>query len=234
MGSKVLNFKSGHIDNLPDWFQIPEMGLKVICGPGDYVHYVSSLGRFVTNVEKYIDYDVFVCYGDEGIYEEKSYTSVTENEQYLIDNNYNKLICLVDIHNKSQMANFIELFGNKVIHINRQDHHSPIFKMDDSFKLLKAGGIVHIKSPMGDIVLPAAEKKTRAMEKYKHYGFKCNFTDFTEPTTERVYRESLVCTKLDYGNNLFSGGQRPRRTKKRTGRRHALARTRRRTKAMRR
>jgi hypothetical protein len=222
MTSKVLNFKSGHIDNLPDWFQIPEMGLKVICGPGDYVHFDESLNRYVTNVEKYIDYDVFVCFGDEGDYQKEAYASVQENERYLIDHNYNKLICLIDIYDDAQMTNFKQLFGNQVIHINRQDHHCPIFKMDDSFELLKAGGIVHIKSPMGNIALPAAEKKARGMEMYKHYGFKCEFTDFTEPTTERVYKDTLVCTKRDYGNNLF-GGKRRMKTKKRTAR-HLTAR----------
>ena len=224
MISKVLNFKSGHIDNLPDWFQMPDMGLKVICGPGDYVHFNKPLNRYVTNVEQYIDYDIFVCLGDEGVREQLSYTSVQENERYLIDHNYNKLICLIDISDESQMANFNQLFGNKVIHINRQDHHCPIFKMDDSFKLLKAGGIVHIKSPMGNIALPASEKKARAIEIYKHYGFKCEFTYFAEPTTESFYKDTLVCTKGDYGNNLF-GGKRRMKTKKRKyiKRRRALA-----------
>ncbi len=212
MESKVLNFKSGIVDTLPDWFHIPEMGLKVICGPGDYVHFRPSLNRFVTNVEQYIDYDVFVCYGDSGVHQREAHTSVEENERYLIDHNHNKLICLIDINNKEQMENFTRLFGNKVIHINRQDHHSPIFEMNDAFKLLKAGGIIHIKSPMGNIALPMAEKKTRTREMYKHYGFKCEFTDFIEPTTEKAFKDAFVCTKKDYANNLYGGSK--RRTKR--------------------
>ena len=120
------------------------------------------------------------------------------------------------------MRNFTELFGDKVILISCQDHHSPVFNADDCFKLLKAGGIVNLKHPLADIRAgyPTEGAFHKAeLDTFRHYGFKCQHQEFVDIATHRSHPTSLVCTKKDYSNNLF-GGKRRRRTIKRKARKN--------------
>lgn len=212
--SKLLDFTKGNIDKLPETFNISLIeetnpGLKVICGPGDYVHFG------VTNVQKYKDYDVFCCLGDSGLLKETSpdhYTSVQENLDYLNANNLNKLLCIIDVSNIEQTSNFSKLFGDKCILVSHQDVHSPIFYPDTCFKILKPGGIVALKSTEG--IGEGFFDKTYWRNKDGTQKFKCKVDTFTEPGTNRVYQGLKICVRKDYSPDLFGGKKRKTYRKK--------------------
>jgi hypothetical protein len=197
--SHLLNFREGEIASLPEWFELRD-DLKAIAGPGDYVHYIADLGRYQTNVEKYIDYDIFCCFGDDDIPKvegsQNPYTSVADNVKYLEELGANKLVCIIDLFDTSQTDNFVRLFGRNFAHINNQDAHSPPFPPSVCGRLLKPGGFAIAKGTYWN---------GKATD-----GFTVGTSRFVEPGTGRVFPSIKTYTYTG-----AAGGRRRRQGKTR-------------------
>ncbi len=127
----ILDFSKGHIDSLPDWFQ--KESYKVVMGSGDTVFPDGS-----TDIQHFQEYDVHCCapighkwHGNE----------LQENVDYLNANNVHVIICLIDLENENQIANFVDLFTNKIERIHYVKHGPPPFIIKTMYKLLKQGGV---------------------------------------------------------------------------------------------
>ena len=161
----VLNFRVNESVKLPDWYVFPDDGVNIICGVGDYVD-----GN-IPNVEKFKNYDIFVCLGDDFIPKgnDRIYTSVDENVQWLVENTQEqktKLLCLLDLNDKEQVDRFINIFEGKVKLLNSYSN-SPMFNPVESVSLLKKpGGIVVISDYISNIPI-----NFHLVEKTKWRGF---------------------------------------------------------------
>ncbi len=210
----ILNFRKGWIERIPSWFiPIQENKLRVIIGPGDYVHEFE--GRMKTNIEAFKEYDVFCCFGDNDVFNDTLYTSVSDNLQYLKTRHYHqKVMCIIDVYNELQMINFVDLFRDSCMIMTHQGGHSPNFKPEYSSACLITGGIV-VQKTLHDNEIYKNFKELR-----KH-GLICAYEDFIDPTG-RSYKGSIVCTKIDY--SYFNGGLRNSRRLRRTSRKTKLRR----------
>lgn len=121
---QILNFHEG-VSKLPEWLGD---NLKIIlcAGDGDQRGYSNVLLPFHM-------FDVFFCY--------PAYNSIRQNVLDLLQ--YfpkKKVICLIDITNKSQMEQFLSLFKNRFSLIDGYYGHCPYFNIDQISKVLKVGG----------------------------------------------------------------------------------------------
>jgi hypothetical protein len=228
----ILNFRAGSIQCLPEWFQpILDRYVSVIVGPGDVVH--PRANRMLTNIEQFKEYDVFCCVGYDDTVSRvpgESYTSVADNLMYLRENHYHqKLLCIIDVLDDSQMENFTRLFSEKCIIMGHQDNHTPNFPPKYSSACLIPGGILYQRAGLYDYNVITKSGKTtynayNDAAKMRSFGLKCAIDTIVDPA-ERRLKNVMVCTKIDYG---LWGGRRKLRTVKQRGRVRRIAKTKRR------
>ena len=196
----ILDFTKGHIESLPDWFQ--KESYKVVMGSGDSIF---RDGR--TDIEVYQEYDVHCCLPN--YMGEASEHMIQQNNNYIITNNLNTIICLIDMKNNPQVDNFIELFKNKCAKIHYVPHGPPTLSIKSVHDLLQTDGVITMTAldrvvgttyntfdGMWNLI---KDNKTRA-------PFSCN-----EDKSIRM----LTCTKKPR-----AGGRRTHRRKKRRARRY--------------
>ena len=122
----VLNFHEG-VERLPEW--LPKDGLSLMMGAGD----LDQEG--ILNLEKFSDFDVFFCnnWGHEG--------SLERNIVYLAQHYFHqKVICIIDVHNKEEMLSFTELFQARFRRIDGYGQHTPHMSIVDLERVLCIGG----------------------------------------------------------------------------------------------
>ncbi len=231
--SRKLDFRAGVVHSLPDWFVMPadpgfitnqsgelinswDPTLKIITGPGDYVHWDDTAQRFKTNIENWYMYDIFCCFGDNDIPHvagtTHSYTSVDENLAYLDSKGANKLLCIIDVNNKEQTDNFVRLFGRNAELISNDTAHSPPFPPTVCNRLLIPGGKVVLRGTYWT--------KKYTDEQLSPLGFTSAITPWRDPRNGR-----LMTTQKVYTYTGAAGGR--RRARRKTGRTKRSRRTRR-------
>jgi hypothetical protein len=120
----ILNFHAGR-PVVPAWLGD---NLKLIMGAGDITHVVPDVVRLS-------QFDVFVCqpWDVEG--------SLRENVTYLLTHYpKQKIICFLDIKQKSQVDTFCELFTNRFTVVESDGSHTPHLPISCLERVLKVGG----------------------------------------------------------------------------------------------
>ena len=120
----ILNFHAGR-PQLPAWLGDD---LKLIMGAGDITHEVPD-------VQRLSQFDVFLCqpWDVEG--------SLRENVTYLLTHYpKQKIICFLDIEQKSQVDTFCELFTNRFTVVDGDGIHIAHLPLSCIEKILKVGG----------------------------------------------------------------------------------------------
>ncbi len=128
----IVDFSKGYISSLPNWFQ--KESYKVVMGSGDTVF---PDGR--TDIQHFQEYDVHCCAPVEHAFHGNQ---LQENIAYLNENNLNIIICLIDLENENQIANFVDLFTNKIERIHYVKHGPPAFLIKTMYTLLQPGGVL--------------------------------------------------------------------------------------------
>ena len=122
----MLNFKQNNlIREIPIWLT-DKADASLMLWAGDCVH------AGLTDVERLPDYDVYLCNGFKGLPEN---LNVNRGPDKPI------CICVLDIHDEQQLANFIELFKGTFKTINSDYYgNTPRLPMQAYCDLLQVGG----------------------------------------------------------------------------------------------
>jgi len=123
----VLNFHEG-VERLPEWLE-GSYTLSLIMGAGDLCQ------EGVLNVEKFDNFDVFFCNAWDHL------SSFKNNVEYLCQYYYRrKVICVIDVKNKEEMAQFVKLFAHRFNRVDGFGQHTPHMNITDLEKVLHIGG----------------------------------------------------------------------------------------------
>jgi hypothetical protein len=134
----MLNFKDNNILEIPKWLANKDASLMLWAG--DCIHFG------VTDVDRLPGYDVYLCYGFDGL---------DVNVNAIVNNGQEKLICVIDIHNEQQLNKFVHLFKNKFQTIN-SDYlgNTPNLTMETYRDLLKRGGTAYNTEGINAVFFP--------------------------------------------------------------------------------
>ena len=123
----VLNFHEG-VERLPEWLE-GSYTLSLIMGAGDLCQ------EGVLNVDKFSSFDVFFCNAWDQM------KSFKNNVDYLCEHHYRrKAICVIDVKNKEEMAQFVKLFAHRFHCVDGFGQHTPHMSITDLEKVLHLGG----------------------------------------------------------------------------------------------
>jgi len=123
----VLNFHEG-VERLPEWLE-GTYTLSLMMGAGDLCQ------EGVLNVEKFSNFDIFFCNAWDQL------NSFKNNVDYLCQNyHHRKAICVIDVNNKEEMAQFVKLFTHRFYCIDGFGQHTPHMNITDLEKVMYLGG----------------------------------------------------------------------------------------------
>jgi len=134
----MLNFKQNNlIRDMPKWLSDKD-DASLMLWAGDCVH------GGIPDVERLPGFDVYVCYGFDGL------------EANLNMNTVRPIcICIIDIHDEQQLNNFTELFKGKFKTINSDYHgNTPRLQMEAYHSLLKPGGSAYNTEGINAVFFP--------------------------------------------------------------------------------
>ena len=136
----MLNFKQNNlIRDVPKWIS-DKADASLMLWAGDCVH------GGAPDVQRLPDYDVYLCYGFDGL---------DANLNVNRDPGKPMCICVIDIHDEQQLANFTELFQNKFQTINSDYHgNTPRLPMEAYRSLLKQGGSAYNTEGINAVFFP--------------------------------------------------------------------------------
>jgi hypothetical protein len=136
----MLNFKQNNlIREIPKWLA-DKADASLMLWAGDCVH------GGVTDVERLPNYDVYLCYGFDGLDANLNVNRGSEKPF---------CICVIDIHDNNQLNCFIDLFQNKFQTINSDYHgNTPRLTMETYRSLLKPGGSAYNTEGINAVFFP--------------------------------------------------------------------------------
>jgi hypothetical protein len=136
----MLNFKQNNlICQIPAWLS-DKADASLMLWAGDCVH------GGVTDVERLPDYDVYLCYGFDGL---EANLNVNRGPERPI------CICVIDIHDEQQLNRFTELFNGIFQTINSDYRgNTPRLPMQAYRDLLKPGGSAYNTEGINAVFFP--------------------------------------------------------------------------------
>ena len=134
----MLNFKQNNlIRQIPNWLS-DKADASLMLWAGDCVH------GGVTDVERLPGYDVYLCYGFNGL---EANLNVNTSRPICI--------CVIDVHDEQQLNSFAELFKGVFQTINSDYHgNTPRLPMQTYRDILKPGGSAYNTEGINAVFFP--------------------------------------------------------------------------------